>query len=118
MCIGQPSVQYLQAVQPICGTFSMMDRTSWTSSISFSVSGSKSVKVRILSCICSSVLIPERMVITPGREPTKRSAQEATDASGRAALYFASSSGASLASVPPFTGSMMIMGMFRLCRIL
>ena len=51
--------------------------------------------------------------ITPGRDPTNRSAQEAIDASGRAALYFASSSGVSFARVPPLTGSMMIMGIFR-----
>ncbi len=61
--------------------------------------------------------LTERMVMTPGREPTNRSAQEAMEASGRTALYMASSSGVSLARVPPFTGSMMIIGIFRLCRI-
>ena len=64
-----------------------------------------------------AALMPERMVITPGREPTYRRAQEATDFSGRAALYLASSSGLRLARLPPFTGSMITIGIFRSCRI-
>ena len=55
--------------------------------------------------------------MTPGREATKRSAQDAVDEEGRIALYIASSSGVRFAREPPFTGSIITMGIFLLRRI-
>ena len=116
--LGQPSQQYLQEVQPISGISSMIALTSSRTRRSSSLKGSNAVNVERLSRICSSFDMPERIVITPGREATKRKAYDATALSGLTALSFPSSSGFRLASVPPLAGSITIIGIFLSSRIL
>ena len=64
----------------------MVLRTSSTTAFSSADSGSKDLNVARLSAICSGLDMPESTVITPGRDAAKRSAQDATDLSGRAGV--------------------------------
>ena len=63
-----------------------------------------------LSCICSLLLMPDRTVSTPSRSAQNRRAQDAQELSGSAASNTALTDSGGSASMPPFTGSMMITG--------
>ena len=116
ICCGHPSQQYRQEVH---GTVGFFFSSSCAFSITFrssSDSGSKLVNVFRLSFICSSLDMPDNTVATPGRDAAKRSAQDATEASGLIFFISASTSGDALAREPPLTGSITRKGMLYLRR--
>ena len=63
-----------------------------------------------LSSICSTLLMPESTVITPSRLAAKRTAHDATEASGAAFSKTSRTFSGGVASIPPLTGSIMITG--------
>ena len=102
--MGQPSVQYRQAVQ---GTqLSMESATSRRRAFSSSSRGFGASKVSTFSLICSRVVMPESTTATSGRFWSQRRAQRAALSPGRRAWSFASCSSGRFASRPPRTPSM------------
>ena len=80
--MGQPSTQYLQAVQPTSSTRDIASTTFSIAAFSSSLKGSKFLNVFMLSAIWSSVDMPLKIVATPGRLATQRKSHEAMDLSG------------------------------------
>jgi len=95
----------------------MLATTLSSSAWSASVHGVGALKVARLSSSCSMVVMPLRITPTFASDCSHRNAQEAMDASGRAALSSASASAPGAASLPPRTGSITHTGMPRSVRI-
>ena len=89
----------------------IMLATFFTVSSSPSSRGLKSDMNEVLSSSCASVDMPESTMNTPSSPAAKRIAQLGTLIAGSLALNSASACGGTLASVPPFTGSIIIIGL-------
>ena len=104
-------MQYSQLVQGMEGTAASAFLASSITAICFSSSLVNPFMTDRLSFIWSTVDMPERTVTSPSSDAAYRSAQEAIEESGSAALKtFATLSGR-FARLPPLTGSMMTTGL-------
>ena len=81
------------------------------------ISGKKCAKIKIDEIEIIEQDGRKLHVITPGRDPTKRRAQDATVLSGRHDVNFASISGGIFASIPPRIGSITMIGIFLSARM-
>ena len=99
---------YPSAAEPALHGVTAAFPKGWTGIVGDNGSGKTT-----LALIACGLLIPDAGTVTPSLV-SRYCAQDATEAPGRTVLNMASNSGVSLARVPPLTGSMMIMGMFRL----
>ena len=108
----QPDVTIVDLQQAVHGTAALKPSAiSSSSACSSALRGSGWSNVARLSCICAMLDIPLRIIVTPGISCTHRSAQDASEASGRSACSFSCAAAGRFASFPPRTGSMTQMGM-------
>ena len=102
---GQSSTQYRQAVQGTAGR-ALSSSATWASRARSSpVRGAGAAMKAVFSSSWDMSDMPLSTMTTPSSPAAKRMAQEAGDQSGWAWRRMAAASSGSLASFPPFTGS-------------